>query len=662
MAHRPNHTVGLFWLNSAETWIDVERSSGSGGLLSSLFSNSISTNTETHWMSESGIIDVFFFPGPNPTDVFRQFTSLVGRQELPPLFALGYHQCRWNYQDETDVANVNGKFEEHDIPYDVLWLDIEHTDGKRYFTWDGKKFPSPQTMIQNLAVYGRKMVTIVDPHIKRDGSYSIHLDAERNGLYVKNSGGNGDYEGHCWPGGSSWIDYTSPEARKWWISRFEYDKYVGSGPTLFTWNDMNEPSVFSGPEVTMKKDAIHYGGWEHRDVHNIYGMLMHRATAEGLVQRNEAAKLRPFVLSRAFFAGSQRWGAIWTGDNNADWSHLEASVPMLLSLGIAGITFSGADVGGFFGNPSPELLLRWYQVGAFQPFFRGHAHIDTKRREPWMHGDPWTGLIKNAITTRYSYLPYLYTTFYESSTTGKPVIRPLWVEFPTDSNTFSLQSSFLLGSSLLVTPVTKEGQVTTNVYLPTATSTTTTTTTTPTPGVSTKWYDLSNSNECHDGGREVTVSTPLDRISVFQRGGTIVPRKFRLRRSSRQMHSDPVTLVVALGISSDGSRHVAEGSLYDDDGETYDYLKEGARLFMNFDYQGDNKKATLRGLSVNPHQIQSSEIERIIIIGVSSAASRVSSSTAGFVLPLDSEWVSGALTIKKPGCSISRNFTIDIEF
>eukprot|EP01127_Copromyxa_protea_P000567 TRINITY_DN10485_c0_g1_i1.p1 TRINITY_DN10485_c0_g1~~TRINITY_DN10485_c0_g1_i1.p1 ORF type:complete len:926 (+),score=200.54 TRINITY_DN10485_c0_g1_i1:399-2780(+) len=647
MAHSTNQTVGVFWLNAAETWVDVEKSASSGvvdGILKSFFGNKDEVKTvNSHWMSESGIIDVFFFVGPTPKDVFRQFTSLVGRQELPPLFSVAYHQCRWNYQDEADVKSVNGNFESYDIPYDVLWLDIEHTDGKRYFTWDSKTFPNPEKMINDMSSFGRKMVTIIDPHIKRDNDYYVHKEATRLGHYVKDNNGVNDLEGHCWPGGSSWVDFTSPEAREWWAEMFQFENYKGSTPDLYTWNDMNEPSVFNGPEVTMKKTAIHHGGWEHRDVHNLYGMMMHRATAEALVKRNEGHNKRPFVLSRAFYAGSQRWGAIWTGDNTASWEHMVASVPMLLSMNLGGISFSGADVGGFFGNPDPELLLRWYQVGAFQPFFRGHAHIDTKRREPWVFGEPWTTHIRDAIRTRYSYLPYLYTVFHEGSVNGAPVMRPMWIEFPEDNNTFNLQSSFLLGANLLVTPVTHSGQTSTSTYL---------------PGTAAFWYDLANGNTQYHSGSTVSVSTPLDKISVFQRGGSIVPRKLRVRRSTAQMKNDPITLVVALSPASQ-----ATGELYLDDGDSFNYRNSKEFIHVAFEYEAQGNKATLKStvLHSTDKHITDSTVERVTVLGASGPA-KVTTTCEGKEVVLTSTFADGQLVVKKPNCLVSGAFTINFEF
>ncbi|RYY33284.1 alpha-glucosidase, partial [archaeon] len=320
--------------------------------------------------------------------------------------------------------------------------------GKRYFTWDNHLFPKPDEMQNRLAARGHKMVTIVDPHIKRDSGYRVHSEASAKGLYVRNSAGQ-EYDGWCWPGSSSYLDFTNPMTRDWWASQFALDKYAGSTQNLYIWNDMNEPSVFNGPEVSMNKDAKSIDGVEHREWHNLYGFYQHWATGEGLRRRSPGGNTRPFVLSRSFFAGSQRFGAIWTGDNDASWSHLAVSAPMLLAISTAGLGFAGADVGGFFNNPSTELLIRWYQAGAFQPFFRGHAHIDTARREPWLFGPDVLSALRDAVRTRYTYLPMWYTLFHEAHTTGVAPMRPLWMEFPSDTKTFDMDDQWLVGSDLL---------------------------------------------------------------------------------------------------------------------------------------------------------------------------------------------------------------------
>lgn len=370
-----DRSAGFFWLNAAEMWVDVHKSSSEA-----------QSEVVSQWIAEAGVLDAFFFSGPNPKSIIDKYTRVTGRAALPPFFATAYHQCRWNYKDEADVAFVDSQFDLHDLPYDVLWLDIEHTQEKKYMTWDASLFPTPQRMQEDLGSRGRHSVAIIDPHVKRDAAYSLHLEATQKKYYVKDKDG-GDFDGWCWPGSSSYLDVLSPEIRNWWASKFSYSSYQGSTPWLHVWNDMNEPSVFNGPEVTMPKDCQHFGGAEHREVHNVYGYLYHLATKEGLLQReSEGKRKRPFVLSRALYAGTQKVGAIWTGDNTANWDHLRVSVPMLLSLGLSGISFAGADVGGFFGDPNAELMVRWFQLGAFYPFFRGHAHLDTKRREPYLFG------------------------------------------------------------------------------------------------------------------------------------------------------------------------------------------------------------------------------------------------------------------------------------
>ncbi|ODM92921.1 Neutral alpha-glucosidase AB [Orchesella cincta] len=444
IAHSPEATVGVLWLNAAETWVDVGVSKG--GLVDSIV-NLVGGSEEnkegrTRWMSESGIIDTFFFMGPKPADVIRQYGKLTGTTPLPQMWAIGSHQCRWNYNDEDDLLSVDANFDKYDIPYDSIWLDIEYTDGKKYFTWDHHKFPHPVEMINNISSKGRKLVTILDPHIKRESGYFLHEDATNQDLYVKDKNGK-IYEGWCWPGSSSYLDFFDPKVRQYWASLFALDKFPSTLDT-YIWNDMNEPSVFNGPEVTMPKDMMHYGNWEHRDVHNLYGLMHIMSTFEGLLQRSEN-RLRPFILTRSHYVGAQRYAAVWTGDNKADWGHLKISIPMCLSLSISGMSHCGADIGGFFHNPDAELMLRWYQTAAFQPFMRNHAHIETKRREPWLFGDQITSMIRSVVRKRYALLPYWYTLFYENEKTGMPPMRPLWLQYPDDVNTFPIQDQYLIG-------------------------------------------------------------------------------------------------------------------------------------------------------------------------------------------------------------------------
>lgn len=599
-AHKKDSTVGVFWLNAAETWVDITKSSSvvnplSLGVLGS-------TTTKTHFISESGLLDVFVFLGPTPQDVVGAYTELTGTQQLPPHFSVAYHQCRWNYVTDEDVRDVDRKFDKNRIPYDVIWLDIEYTDGKKYFTWDPMTFKDPIGMQKQLDEHERKLVAIIDPHIKNEGGYHVVEEMKSKDLAVKNKEGN-IYEGWCWPGSSHWVDCFNPAARTWWADLFQYKKFVGSAKNLFLWNDMNEPSVFNGPETTMPKDNLHHDNWEHRDVHNLNGMTLVNATYEGMLARDkEEAKhnVRPFILTRSFYSGSQRLGAMWTGDNQANWEHLEASIPMVLSMGISGFPFAGADVGGFFGNPEKDLLTRWYQAGIWYPFLRAHAHIDTRRREPYLAGEPYTEIIAQALRLRYSLLPAWYTTFHESHVTGAPIVRPNYYMFPGDEKGFAIDDQLYLGSfGILAKPVTKPEQAGTPVYL----------------ADKEKYYDYFDF-WTYDGPGEVVLASPLETVPVLMRGGHIIPRRDRPRRSSGLMKYDPITLVVVLGNSGD-----AEGTLYLDDGESFDY-QDGACIHRLFKYQSETSTLSSEDLAATGKKtkdylktMEKVRVEKILVVG-----------------------------------------------
>lgn len=621
MARNGKETVGMLWLNSAETYVDVRGSKKEVG-------------KDTHWYSESGIIDIYLIPGPTSADVFHHYLYLTGAPAMPQRFALGYHQCRWNYRDEEDVKAVDAAFDERDIPYDVLWLDIEHTHGKRYFTWDYSRFPDPTALQNHIGARGRKMVTIIDPHIKRDNKYQLHRFANENKYYVMKPDGK-TFDGWCWPGSSSYMDFTAEKVRDAWASRFNPTDYPHFTEHLYTWNDMNEPSVFNGPEGTMQKDLLHAGETEHRHIHNLYGHYFMQATYEGL-KRGHGGNDRPFVLSRSFFAGSQRYGAVWTGDNAANWEHLGSSVRMLLSLQISGLTFAGADVGGFFGNPSAELLTRWYQAGAFQPFFRGHAHLDTNRREPWVFGEPYTGVISHAIRTRYQYLPLWYTLFAANvlgrtagfATVGSgPPMRPVWWEFPEEAGFDADETAWLVGNALLVAPVMKDGATEHVVRLPGGA----------------RWYDLYDPaapGRVLDGTSELRVDAKLERMVVLQRGGTIVPKWERRRRCARAMSGDPFTLVVAL--DAEGR---AEGELYLDDGRSFAYA-EGRYVVRRFTFENNVLRASTVGGEGGCDGAES-VLERVVVLGYGKPASRAAVGGRDVGVSFAAE--SGVLVVRQPG-------------
>ncbi|KAF8661490.1 hypothetical protein AX16_001327 [Volvariella volvacea WC 439] len=557
-AHSVDSTVAIFNAVGSETWIDVSHSSDD--------------STQTHWISESGIMDIFLLPGPTPEAIFHQYAKLTGTSVLPAQWSLGYHQCRWNYVSSDDIRSVQKHFDEEDMPVDVFWLDIEYSEEHKYFIWDTKNFPDPVEMINDVAAVGRHMVVIVDPHLKRTANYPVYKEASDLQVLVKPKSGQGEYEGWCWSGSSSWIDFFNPVSWDWWKSLYKpYTLSSGgwswtqSTETVHIWNDMNEPSVFNGPEITMPKDNIHHGGWEHRDVHNINGMLYSNLTSQAVAARSDPPQ-RPFVLTRSFYAGSQRFGAMWTGDNLGTWEHMAVGIKMVLANGIAGMTFGGSDVGGFFGNPEPEMLVRWYQVGAFAPFFRAHAHLDTKRREPFLLDQPYKGIVKDILRLRYSMLPIWYTEFREASVTGVPILRPQYVIFPKDKNGFDIDDQYYIGTSLLIKPVTEKGATQATVYI----------------AEDQVYYDYFT-NQVHrgkQGGKHITVQAELHQIPLFIRGGSIIPTRERPRRSSTLMKKDPFTLRIALDNAwKEGVR--ARGELYLDDGESYRH-QQGEFVWREF--------------------------------------------------------------------------------
>ncbi|KAK2814169.1 hypothetical protein FQN50_000573 [Emmonsiellopsis sp. PD_5] len=598
-AHRKGSTVGVLWLNAAETWVDIVKSKASTNPLALGVSGK--TSAQTHWFSESGQLDVFVFLGPTPQALSKSYGELTGYTQLPQHFAVGYHQCRWNYVTDEDVRDVDRKFDMYQIPYDVIWLDLEYTDQKKYFTWDPLTFPDPEGMQKQLDDSERKLVIIIDPHIKNEGNYPIVEELKSKDLAVKNKEGN-IYDGWCWPGSSHWVDCFNPAAVSWWTSLFKYDKFKGVLSNCFIWNDMNEPSVFNGPETTMPKDNMHHGGWEHRDVHNINGMTFVNATYNAMLERKKGELRRPFILTRSFYAGAQRLGAMWTGDNQASWDHLAASFPMVLNNGIAGFPFAGADVGGFFGNPSKELLTRWYQTGIFYPFFRAHAHIDTRRREPYLAGEPYVSIITQALHVRYQLLPAWYTAFHQASVDGSPIVQPQYYVHPEDETGFAIDDQLYLGSTgLLAKPVVTEGATSVDIYI----------------ADDEKYYDYFDYTVYQGAGKKHTVQAPLEKIPLLMQGGHIIPRKDRPRRSSGLMKWDPYTLVVVLDRNGQ-----AEGTLYVDDGETYDYEK-GAFIHRRFSFaesalstQDIGAKGTKTGEYLAT--MVGVRVEKIIVVGAPS--------------------------------------------
>jgi alpha-glucosidase len=453
--------------------------------------------------SAGGALDQYLIAGPRVADVVRRYTWLTGRMPLPPRWALGYHQSRWGYSPDEEVREVCRTLRAKDLPCDGLWLDIQHMDGFRSFTWDPATFPRPRALLAELAAQGYKTVLIADPGLKADPAWDVYAEAVREGHLLSRDGA--PFIGKVWPGDAAWPDFTRPSARAFWgrLVRNAVDDGARG-----VWVDMNEPAnMAEGAGMTVPDDLpVHGDGVPSTmaEAHNVYGLLHARATFEGLAAAAPAR--RPFVLTRAGYAGIQRYAAVWTGDAPSRWDQLAQTPAMLMNLGLSGVALAGSDVGGYGGRATPEMYARWMQVGAVSPFFRTHCSRDGNRQEPWCFGPEVEATSRAAIRERYALLPYLYSLAFEASQTGAPILRPLLWEFQGDPRTHGIEDQLLLGPWLMAAPVLTPGTGARDVLLPAG-----------------RWLDLAT-GAVHAGGGTLRVVAPLDVCPTFLREGGIVPR------------------------------------------------------------------------------------------------------------------------------------------
>ncbi len=553
----------------------------------------------------AGPVDYYFFYGPDAKQVVKTYAWLTGKPPLPPLWSFGFQQSRYSYTPQSRVLEVANHLRADRIPSDAIYLDIDYQEKNRPFTVDRSAFPDLPRMIAQLKAENFHLVMITDLHIANwpEPSYPPYDTGIAGDNFVKNADGS-IYNGIAWPGRSIFPDFTRQQTRAWWGTL--YRGFVHDGADGF-WNDMNEPSIFDTSTLTMPLGVVHRidePGFAPRDathaeIHNVYGMENSRATYEGLRALNPDR--RPFVLTRATYAGGQRYAVTWTGDNSSSWNHLRMTTPMLENLGLSGFAFSGADVGGFAGTPSPGLLTRWIEVGAFQPIDRDHTEKGTGDQEPWVGGAEQENIRRHFIETRYRLIPYIYTLAEEASRTGLPLVRPLFLEFPdaaADRHPMDLDSGagaeFLLGPDLLIAPQPFPEELDDyQVELPTS-----------------GWYDFWTGERVRANPlpQPVTVAldpdspknsrqpfairvTPhLDRLPVYVRAGSILPMA-PLVESTNEIPHGPLTLRVYAGDS-------CTGTLYQDDGKSFAY-EEGSYLRMKFSCQ-----LTQAGLQLktSPHE------------------------------------------------------------
>lgn len=542
--------------------------------------------------AENGELNYYVIAGPHPKDVVARYTELTGRISLPPRWALGFHQSRWGYWPESRLRLVANSFREKKIPADVLWLDIDYQDGFKPFTWDKARFADPPRMLRELSAQGFRVITIVDPHPPVQKGYSIYDQGEAGGHFVRNADGT-LFTGAVWPmramppRRSVYPDFTNAKTRAWWAGLYKPFLDIG---VAGIWNDMNEPAVGDQANGTMPFDVRHDNDGQpsdHREVHNVYGQQMSRATYEGI--RAAKPNLRPFVLTRATFAGGQKWSAVWTGDNQSDWAHLRGGIPMLLGMGLSGYSFAGNDVGGFVDSPTPTLFTRWAQAAVFFPFMRAHTTRRSLDQEPWSYGVVNEVENRKVIELRYRLLPTIYNEMQKASETGVPAMRPLFLEFPDDPTSWDRDDQFMWGPDMLVAPVLKEVALEREVYLPAG-----------------NWYDFATGAmipaaqpvEAKAGdetalaqvvGQTVTVPVTISTLPLYVREGGFVFSQPVVQHTG-QMAGLPLQVMIF------PSQKESTRTFYEDDGETMAYSK-GAyckRTFRSVQ-SGDSLKVAVSG-------------------------------------------------------------------
>src|SRR5215212_10103977 len=527
---------GIFFDNSYRSYFDFGKSS-----------------QQRAWFgAEGGEMNYYFFYGPSIKKILGRYADLTGHMPMPPLWALGNQQSRWSYYPDTMVEEVVNEYRKRDLPLDVIHLDIDYMNGYRVFTFAKQRFPDPKSLTDKLRRQGVKVVAIVDPGAKQPKQTGERYHAYDQGLeknYFQRRR-NGDlFVPRVWPGDSVFVDYTMPEARRWWgdLHRVYTDNGIAG-----IWNDMNEPSDFVDQTGKNQLDVVSYDEGEkttHAKNRNTFALLMSRATYEGLERLQP--DLRPYVITRAAYAGIQRYATMWIGDTNSTWEALSLNIPMFTSIGLSGEPFVGSDVGGFIGRGNGELLVRSYQVSFLAPFCRNHKVIDGYDQEPWRFGKYYEDIIRKYLKLRYTLLPYLYTALEEAHRSGVPPFRPLLLNYQDDPSTYNLDDQFMVGNDLLVAPIMKPDVTRRLVYLPAG-----------------SWYDYWT-NKKYVGGTMISVDASLDVVPMFVRAGAIIPVWPSLNYVGEKP-ADPVTF----NIYPDDAGS-ASARLYEDDGLSPAY-KTGA--------------------------------------------------------------------------------------
>ncbi|WP_283693482.1 glycoside hydrolase family 31 protein [Clostridium perfringens] len=562
VALKEEATYGIFFDNSFRSYFDMGKEMGDR-----IFFGAI-----------GGQIQYYFIPGENIKEVVKNYTALTGRMDMPPLWSLGYQQCRFSYFSQEEVRELVKTFEEKDIPLDVVYLDIDYMDGFRVMTFKTPNFDDAAGLISDLKEKGIRTITIIDPGVKVDEEYDVFKRGKEGNHFTKKLDGE-MFIGAVWPGDSAFPDFSNKDCREWWKS--ELKKFISEHGMDGIWNDMNEPCVFNNDHKTMLETCLHNsdnGVIEHKEFHNRYGFEMSRCSKEA--QEELHPNERGFSMTRATYAGGQRYSSVWTGDNMSLWSQMRMSISMNANLGISGFSFVGNDVSGFGLDSSEELFIRWMEMGPFIPIFRNHSNMYTRRQEPWAFGPRAEKIAKKSIELRYELLPYIYDLYYISHKEGLPIFRPMIMEYEKDMNLLNMREQFMLGENMIVAPVLYEGERSKTVYLPKG-----------------SWFNYFTMEKLQ-GGKWYKLPCELDEILVFVKEGAIIPT---YNKKFRNVKERPKNILLKVFGEN------AKGFHYNDDGHTMEYL-EGKYTYM--DIKVVDGKEELKLIN-NGYSIEDIEIEII---------------------------------------------------
>ncbi|KAF2884465.1 hypothetical protein ILUMI_21713 [Ignelater luminosus] len=551
--HGKTQSSGIFWTGFSQSWVDITHGNN---------------QIDTYIMNEMAFITTAIFNGPTIANAVEQSSKARGVPFIMPKYStLGYHQSRNSYATQNEVLNVINQFNAANLPLESVWLDINHTDNGKYFTWDPVRFSNPMGLLNQLAADNRSLVITIGPHIKREKGYFVHEEASSKRYYIRNIDGT-DYIGKSLPGDCSYIDFFNPNVTEFYVSLFSLGIFKANNLLVFL--DLNEPTVFDNElhENTLPSNLLYMYGegnfLPHSYLHNRYSDNQIVATFLGF-DINSQGQVRPFIATHSHSVMDINFSPIITGDNYASWEHLQFSFPMCLSEALVNMNMCGANVGGFAGIPDEELYQRWYQAGAWLPFYRAHFASDVPPREPYVYSDKVKNRVRNALYQRYAHLPVWYTLVWEVTKTFRPIIRPLLYHYPKEEATFTIDNELLLGADILAAPILKRGALMVSVYLP--------------GGESEIWYNIDDNYKALRGIGYQLLYVNLDSVPVFYRGGSIVARKNMPRLTSAATVSDPYTLYICLNTTNGAS-----GTLYVDDYETMNYFWKTEYLYMGFSF------------------------------------------------------------------------------